>query len=75
MRRYEGQLLFDTHDEVEHLALIERIVGRFPSSVARRAKCQHLHFCDFSGVHMTSSLMARVSDGLKRRPRLAALSL
>lgn len=27
---YKGELLFATHDNFEHLALIERIVGRFP---------------------------------------------
>lgn len=35
---YQGELLFGTHDDVEHLALIERIVGVFPRWMIREAK-------------------------------------
>jgi serine/threonine protein kinase len=35
---YEGELLFGTHDTVEHLALIERIVGVFPYGMVQDAK-------------------------------------
>jgi len=35
---YQGELLFATHDNTEHLALIERIVGPFPRAMLRRAK-------------------------------------
>jgi dual-specificity kinase/CDC-like kinase len=35
---YKGDLLFATHDNFEHLALIERIVGRFPFDMVSRSK-------------------------------------
>ena len=35
---YQGELLFATHDNIEHLALIERVVGHFPRNMLKRAK-------------------------------------
>jgi serine/threonine protein kinase len=35
---YKGELLFGTHDTVEHLALIERIIGLFPYGMVQDAK-------------------------------------
>jgi serine/threonine protein kinase len=35
---YRGELLFATHDNLEHLALMERIVGRFPARILRAAR-------------------------------------
>lgn len=35
---YQGDLLFATHDNKEHLALMERVLGRFPRHVIDRAK-------------------------------------
>lgn len=40
---YQGELLFGTHDDVEHLALIERMIGLFPSWMIREAKHGKLH--------------------------------
>lgn len=37
MELYSGNQLFETHEEQEHLALIERIIGPLPSSVVDRA--------------------------------------
>jgi serine/threonine protein kinase len=34
---YQGELLFATHDNVEHLAMIERIIGPFPNRMLHRA--------------------------------------
>eukprot|EP00536_Pseudo-nitzschia_multiseries_P012515 jgi/Psemu1/244632/estExt_Genewise1.C_4820020 len=34
---YKGELLFATHDNTEHLALIEKVVGPFPGQMLRRA--------------------------------------
>lgn len=39
---YRGDLLFATHDNVEHLALIERIVDPFPRWMLERAKHEDL---------------------------------
>jgi CDC-like kinase len=35
---YQGELLFSTHDNLEHLALIERTLGPFPRHLVERAK-------------------------------------
>ena len=35
---YRGELLFATHDNVEHLALMEQIIGPFPRKMLQRAK-------------------------------------
>jgi serine/threonine protein kinase len=35
---YVGELLFATHDNLEHLALIQKIVAPFPPNVLSRAK-------------------------------------
>jgi len=35
---YQGELLLATHDNIEHLALIERVVGPFPRKMLKRAK-------------------------------------
>jgi len=34
MELYTGSLLFPTHDEVEHLAMIEKLCGPLPSELA-----------------------------------------
>jgi serine/threonine protein kinase len=34
---YQGELLFATHDNVEHLAMIERIIGPFPGRMVQKA--------------------------------------
>lgn len=35
---YQGELLFATHDNIEHLALIERVIGLFPRRMLKRAR-------------------------------------
>jgi dual-specificity kinase/CDC-like kinase len=35
---YQGELLFATHDNIEHLALIERVIGNFPRAMVKAAK-------------------------------------
>ena len=35
---YQGELLFATHDNIEHLALIEQVIGHFPRNMLKRAK-------------------------------------
>mmetsp|Transcript_121848 Transcript_121848/g.235027 ORF Transcript_121848/g.235027 Transcript_121848/m.235027 type:complete len:439 (+) Transcript_121848:58-1374(+) len=37
MELYRGQLLFETHDSLEHLALMEQILGPFPLAMLARA--------------------------------------
>ena len=35
---FQGELLFATHDDIEHLALIEQVVGAFPRRMLKRGK-------------------------------------
>jgi len=35
---YQGHTLFQTHDNLEHLAMMNRILGDFPSHIVRRTK-------------------------------------
>jgi len=37
MELYTGELLFRTHESLEHLALVERTVDRFPSAMLRKS--------------------------------------
>lgn len=37
---YTGQLLFDTHESYEHVAMIERVVGTVPYWMANRSETQ-----------------------------------
>lgn len=34
---YTGDLLFNTHSHLEHLAMMEQIVGKFPTEMLKRA--------------------------------------
>jgi len=37
MELYSGDQLFETHEELEHLALIERIIGKIPEAMLNKA--------------------------------------
>ena len=51
---YTGELLFATHDNLEHLALMERIIGPFPRRMLQRAN------------HFSSQLASQAFDGAGR---------
>ena len=56
---YQGELLFPTHENIEHLALIERLLGPFPRSLLKSAtKLVNDNF-DSDGRHR----MGRVLSG------------
>jgi CDC-like kinase len=38
---YSGNLLFDVHDTVEHLAMMERILGPIPKTMSSRSRTSH----------------------------------
>jgi len=50
---YQGELLFATHDNIEHLALIEQVVGPFPRRMLKRANNLELvnEAFDSNGAH------------------------
>lgn len=49
MEMYRGELLFQTHDTVEHLALMEKLLGHIPSDLARRANREAREYFDSAG--------------------------
>jgi len=40
---YQGHTLFQTHDNLEHLAMMNRILGDFPAHIVRRTKTNFFH--------------------------------
>jgi len=40
---YQGHTLFQTHDNLEHLAMMTRILGDIPSHLVRRSKATYFH--------------------------------
>lgn len=37
-QNFQGETLFQTHDNLEHLAMMERVLGTLPEHMIRRAK-------------------------------------
>jgi len=66
---YKGELLFGTHDNSEHLALIERIIGRIPLNMVSRSKEFSTRLFDPDGWHKMEDL----SSGSKAHVRRAAV--
>ena len=64
---YQGELLFATHNNVEHLALMERVIGPFPRRMIQAAK-QHGNNCKNSNTNSTpaSALAQRAFDSTER---------
>jgi len=56
---YQGELLFATHDNIEHLALIERVVGPFPRRMLKRAKNTQIatEAFDSTGAHRMGRIL------------------
>jgi hypothetical protein len=57
---YHGELLFATHDNIEHLALIEKIIGPFPRRLLKWAKNIEIvnEAFDSSGRHRLDRVLA-----------------
>lgn len=36
---FQGEALFQTHENLEHLAMMERVLGPLPKDMIQRAKC------------------------------------
>eukprot|EP00980_Cylindrotheca_fusiformis_P006531 scaffold1384_cov116-Cylindrotheca_fusiformis.AAC.9 len=66
---YQGELLFATHGNVEHLALIEKVVGPFPKRMLKRAKNKELasEAFDSSGAHRMERVLPEESMEYVRR--------
>jgi len=73
---YQGELLFATHDNIEHLALIERVIGPFPRKMLKRAKNTEIvdEAFDSSGLHrMDRVLPADMLSYVKRTAPLDSI--
>lgn len=70
---FTGDLLFSTHDNLEHLALMERTVGRFPAHMVQRSPVAKEYFYRDSGRLMMERLSRQQSEGISRVPPLDAV--
>ena len=70
---YQGELLFATHDNIEHLALIERVIGLFPRKMLKRARNIDIveEAFDASGSHRMEKVLP--ADKLSYVKRTAPL--
>ena len=70
---YQGELLFATHDNIEHLALIEQVIGPFPRKMQKRAKNLELvnEAFDSNGAHRMDRVLPE--DKLSFVKRIAPL--
>jgi len=69
---YRGELLFATHDNAEHLALIERMIGFFPRRMVKAAQNnQDMDLArdafDSSGRHRLGRVLAKENVSFVRR--------
>ncbi len=69
---YLGELLFATHDNSEHLALIEKIIGRFPLDMLTRSKEFGSTVFDSFGFHKLD-LPAESKEHVRSRPPLESI--
>mmetsp|Transcript_33461 Transcript_33461/g.77167 ORF Transcript_33461/g.77167 Transcript_33461/m.77167 type:complete len:126 (+) Transcript_33461:701-1078(+) len=58
---YGGELLFATHDNVEHLALMERLLGAFPGVMLDRASEMARRCFDARGRHRWERMLGEDS--------------
>lgn len=69
---YSGELLFPTHDDVEHLALIEKKIGLFPRRMINSSKDGHepeiaRTAFDSTGRHLLSRVLTPEHYSFVRR--------
>jgi serine/threonine protein kinase len=67
MELYDGQLLFRTHSNDEHVKLMETVVGRFPGSVVRRFERQRMEQRRRRRQHRGDEGRSRTADDRDRR--------
>jgi dual specificity protein kinase CLK2/3 len=77
---YQGELLFPTHNNVEHLALMEHVIGSFPFSIIQTARKSGSELArdafDSGGRHvMERILSAESASFVKKSSRLESIIL
>ena len=68
---FNGELLFSTHDSLEHLAMMERAIGRFPDNMLRDSPCSRTFFDRDSGLIRTQLLSQSQRSAVAQMPLLA----
>jgi len=63
-----GDLLFSTHDNLEHLAMMERTVGRFPAHMVQRSPVAKQYFYRDNGRLRLEQLSQKQRDLICRLP-------
>ena len=58
---YTGKTMFQTHDNVEHLAMMESTLGKLPSSMVRETK---MNFYTRVGVNYALNWDENTDDGV-----------
>jgi len=69
MELYSGDQLFETHEELEHLALIQRIIGAFPQSMLDKASSsvKGKYLAQAGGGHMRLAWPDRAASASSER--------
>lgn len=71
---YKGELLFPTHENLEHLALIERTIGPFPKQLLDAATKLANEAFDSDGRHRMNRVLCSESAAYVRStPKLESL--
>jgi len=63
---YKGELLFATHDNSEHLALIERVIGGLPLEMVSRSKEFGTRIFDAHGWHKMDTLSSESKSHVRK---------
>ena len=64
---YQGELLFPTHSNVEHLALMEHTIGPFPRRMLRNANEIADEAFDSGGRHRMERVLSAENDAFVRK--------
>lgn len=64
---YQGELLFPTHSNVEHLALMEKSIGTFPRRILKKANQIADEAFDASGRHRMGRVLSSESEAFVRK--------
>jgi len=68
-----GEALFKTHDDLEHLAMIQQVVGHVPAKMAKRASSRSAPYFDKSGKLLWPSELT-LPGGIEAVEKLKALN-
>jgi len=72
---YQGELLFATHDNMEHLALMERCIGYFPRRMVKKSPNGPKYFNSFLESRWRKSCSEESRDHIREMPPIEKLVL